>query len=181
MNCIFGNREWAITFLHSWQQTSCGWVNITCMDLDNVMKTSWPCFSIQCLPPRAVFICTQHIHRSLLRGKIIRNCLVVFTITNFRFDLIFFKKKFVVIYLSFHAVFCQQSSLLPKAVFPFLLALTTHKWTCISWLQLWLCLLSIFETGIITVKSNTIWSVTDTSCVAELVLWAWLKCRCFFF
>lgn len=86
-------------------------------------------------PQGSFYLHTEHIHRSLLRGKIITNCVVVFTIINFRFDLIFFN-FFVVIYLSFHAVFCQQSSLLPKAVFPFLLALMTHTWTCNSWLQL---------------------------------------------
>lgn len=82
----------------------------------------------------------------------------------------------MVVYLSFHTVyFSNNLYCFLKLLFPFLLAPMIHKWTCISWLQLWLFLLSIFETGITTVTSNTILSDTfwtDMSCVAELVLWA---------
>lgn len=85
---------------------------------------------------------TEHINKSLLRGRIITNC-VVFAIINFQ--LFFVKFPFSCSVLQLHAylsimlcfVYLKQSLLLPTSnCFPSLLSLTASKWTCISWLQL---------------------------------------------
>lgn len=99
-----------------------------------------------------------HIHRSLLRGRIMTICVVVFTIINFKFDFIFLFSHYWWLYTSL-SILCIFPTIFTASLscfFPFLLALMTHKWTCISWFQLWLCLLSIYETGITIVTSNTI-------------------------
>lgn len=133
------------------------WVNVTCMDLDNVMKTSWPCFSIQCLPLRAVSVCTQHIHWSLLRGKIITNC-GVFAIIYFQLHFFLFLKLFLQLCASLSMMWCFVLNLF--SLFTFTGGFEVDLCLMVAAVTM---LALLFETGILSLKSEGIWLVTYTS------------------
>lgn len=78
------------------------------------------------------YLHTEHIHRSLLRGEIITNC-VVFAIIDFQ--LLLFLVLQVYASLSMMCFVYLTQSLLPQALF--LLSPTTSMRICISCLQLW--------------------------------------------